>query len=879
MRKIILLALAGLLALGLPARMGFGPAQDADDEDFDQARLAWDIGDFPAALKAFRDLLNGPAGDRYFERIALITGELFQVREIVKDGRMLRFSPDGRWAACETGPRTDPTTRVFPSATPEKTGLEIRGSGLVFSPSGGQAAFLRLPDTPEISKLRGEIEGLSSAASPDRQALAAKQREWARREAAEAAIVRVDLVSRKEKTFRPAGLLKSGLQFAVDGGTIYFAGAPAGDESANQIYALAATGEVRPVTAGPGFKANPVAVPGGSFLIYTIPPTTPFPRPAPPAKPAAGNPAPENRPAAARSFALFDLASQKTWAFAGTGVLLSTDGSALVFLSQEGAETVLDYLKLGGDLKPVVLKKTPERIGSAAPAADGSRVVFDITYARNQEVFVIGADGRNETRVTREVEHDRAARFLADGRILAIKGEPRHSRAFLYDLKSGGVLRVFHNNTLRTISPEYEWAVDPSGTKVLIGAERDGDTIAAKRGVYLVDLDRKIGRSDLLARIAGQLQAENSLRARARTMFEPIRAEARSAADRVSITKIYDHETALFDFDSKYITQPGNRKAAEYISAQLKSFGYAPEYQEFDARGTRTANVLARLPGTENPEILYVLSGHFDSNVRSPGADDNTSVTAINLEAARLLAGRPLPYTVVFAFFTGEEAGLLGSREFVRAAREKGWTIAADINNDMIGWTDDHRLDDTLRYANPGLRDLQHAAAILFSRMITYDVRYVKSTDAVSFYDAYGDVVSGLGSYPVLGNPYYHQPTDLLETVNHQLLVEAAKANVASIMLLASSPRPVKGLRIKSTDKDSVTLAWESNAEKDVTAYLLEIALEGAPGPIALSVQVPEVTVPTVTMKKGQKLRAVLRAVTSRGIQSWDAARAPEFIK
>jgi hypothetical protein len=163
--------------------------------------------------------------------------------------------------------------------------------------------------------------------------------------------------------------------------------------------------------------------------------------------------------------------------------------------------------------------------------------------------------------------------------------------------------------------------------------------------------------------------------------------------------------------------------------------------------------------------------------------------------------------------------------------------------------------------------------------MITYDARYVKSTDAASFYDAYGDIVSGLGSYPVLGNPYYHQPTDLLETVNHQLLVEAAKANVASIMLLASSPRPVKGLRIKSSDNDSVTLAWEPSPEKDVTAYMLEIALEGVPGPILMSVQVPEVIVPTVTMKKGEKMRVALRAVTSQGVQSWDAARAPEFVK
>ena len=40
-------------------------------------------------------------------------------------------------------------------------------------------------------------------------------------------------------------------------------------------------------------------------------------------------------------------------------------------------------------------------------------------------------------------------------------------------------------------------------------------------------------------------------------------------------------------------------------------------------------------------------------------------------------------------------------------------------------------------------------------------------------------------SHPVLGNPYYHQPTDLLETVNKQLVFEATKMNVASMMALS----------------------------------------------------------------------------------------------
>src|SRR5262249_4191846 len=165
-----------------------------------------------------------------------------------------------------------------------------------------------------------------------------------------------------------------------------------------------------------------------------------------------------------------------------------------------------------------------------------------------------------------------------------------------------------------------------------------------------------------------------------------------------------------------------------------RSFGYEPEYQWFDvaargnaaagARGAapaapaagRTANVVATLRGTVNPEIVYVISSHYDSVEAGPGADDDSSGTAALLEAARVLAGHPLPATVVFASMTGEEGGLLGSREFVRRAVAAKMHVAAALNNDMIGWMNDERMDNTIRYSNPGIRDIQHGAAMLFTK-------------------------------------------------------------------------------------------------------------------------------------------------------------------
>jgi len=435
-------------------------------------------------------------------------------------------------------------------------------------------------------------------------------------------------------------------------------------------------------------------------------------------------------------------------------------------------------------------------------------------------------------------------------------------------------MRLFHNNTVRTIAPEYEWVANGDGTRLLVVAERDGDTISPERGVYLVDLTKRVTKEALIKRLDDNLASERALRAKAEAQFKPVMTAIKWISDKVSIRKIYEYEAALFDFDSKHITQPGNALAAAYIHDTLKSFGYQPEYQTFTTRGdVRTSNVLATLKGLENPELVYVLSSHFDSNQRGPGADDNSSATAVLLETARVMASSPMPATTIFAAFTGEEAGLLGSREFVRQAVAAKMKFVGALNNDMIGWTNDHRLDNTIRYSNAGIRDLQHGASFLFSRMVTYDARYFKATDAAAYFEAYGDIVGGFGSYPVLGNPYYHQPTDLLETVNHQLLVEATKANVASIMRLACGPSRIAGLKAERTATGAIRASWTPSPEKGVVGYQVRYGPAGQAPTRPLSVVQPKVTIPAASLKPGSTIEIAVTAITSRGLESWDAAR------
>jgi len=78
-------------------------------------------------------------------------------------------------------------------------------------------------------------------------------------------------------------------------------------------------------------------------------------------------------------------------------------------------------------------------------------------------------------------------------------------------------------------------------------------------------------------------------------------------------------------------------------------------------------NVVGEIPGTDLKDEIVILGGHYDSWHGGTGAVDNASGCAVALEAARILnaIGVQPRRTIRVAFWTYEEGGLNGSREYV----------------------------------------------------------------------------------------------------------------------------------------------------------------------------------------------------------------------
>jgi Zn-dependent M28 family amino/carboxypeptidase len=115
---------------------------------------------------------------------------------------------------------------------------------------------------------------------------------------------------------------------------------------------------------------------------------------------------------------------------------------------------------------------------------------------------------------------------------------------------------------------------------------------------------------------------------------------------------------------------------------------------EFDIRNhfrmgpIKYHNVLAFIRGTDYPEEYIITGGHLDSyDVATGGVDCGTGV-APAMEAARLISkamaetGAKPKRTIMFALWTGEEAGLLGSKHWVESNRDKWPNIINYFNRD-----------------------------------------------------------------------------------------------------------------------------------------------------------------------------------------------------
>ncbi|KAI0545487.1 Zn-dependent exopeptidase [Xylaria curta] len=199
-------------------------------------------------------------------------------------------------------------------------------------------------------------------------------------------------------------------------------------------------------------------------------------------------------------------------------------------------------------------------------------------------------------------------------------------------------------------------------------------------------------------------------------------------------------------------------------------------------------SVIATIPGS-SAEVVIV-SAHYDSigsttSGRAPGADDNASGVVVVLEALRVLAeAKYAPAnTLEFHFYSGEEGGLLGSRDVFNSYVRSGVDVLAVMNQDMTGYSPNNVIAVFSDYGDSSLIAFMKTLVPVYTSLpVSTDRCGYGCSDHASAYSA---------GYPAAyvcdenirdSSPYIHSAQDTVSTVSFPHVLEHAKLTVGFLV-------------------------------------------------------------------------------------------------
>lgn len=187
-------------------------------------------------------------------------------------------------------------------------------------------------------------------------------------------------------------------------------------------------------------------------------------------------------------------------------------------------------------------------------------------------------------------------------------------------------------------------------------------------------------------------------------------------------------------------------------------------------RGLVSNNVIGERPGKgANPPIVMV-SGHYDTVIGAPGANDDGSGTVLTLEIARVLSKYPTEATLRFAFWGAEEQGLVGSRYHVKQlAQDQRDRYRAVFQNDMVATSWDPAIVYWL-LSFDGLANAATNAVRASAERLGYDPHLVGPVlRGASDHQSFQEVGIAAANFswrgepsPALLEPPYHSPEDTI---------------------------------------------------------------------------------------------------------------------
>ena len=294
----------------------------------------------------------------------------------------------------------------------------------------------------------------------------------------------------------------------------------------------------------------------------------------------------------------------------------------------------------------------------------------------------------------------------------------------------------------------------------------------------------------------------------------------------VNTTTVYNYDAQLsgaqpvtlsdgsYTITSRY-TNSGTpiQKARQFVGEHMAGLGYTVENHAWSKSGYSNVNVVGQRTGTANPGDIYIIGAHLDdmpSSGAAPGADDNASGSVATLIAADIMSQYEWGCTLRFAFWTGEEQGLLGSSVYAARSKTTGETVKGYLNLDMVAYNAVAPRELNLFWkstvpASQNIADLFVDVVSAYGLDLVpfkYDaVSYTigNQSDNKSFWDQGYPSILAIEDYYGDFTPYYHKSTDTLATLDMGYFTTMVQAAVGTFAHMsgcligpAATPTPTR---------------------------------------------------------------------------------------